>query len=252
MVFMPDATTRGHGSVLRPADAVADLRHRGRRHPPAVQPRPALHRRARPSSTSSTTGIGDTAYFGPEPEFFIFDDVRFNEGPNTSFYEIDSTEGRWNAGKGEGPNLGYKPAYKGGYFPAPPTDTLTDIRNEMALALEALGIPVEVHHHEVASGGQCELSHALQLAHQDGGLDHVVQVRRQERRPPPRQDRDVHAQADLRRQRLGHALPPVDLEGREEPVRRRQVRRPVRHGAELHRRPAQARPLVPAPSPTRA
>jgi glutamine synthetase len=105
-----------------------------------------------------TTGIGDTAYFGPEPEFFIFESVRFSEGPNTSSYEIDSTEGRWNAGKSDGPNLGYKPAFKGGYFPAPPTDTLTDIRNEMSLALEALGIPVEVHHHEVASGGQCELS----------------------------------------------------------------------------------------------
>ena len=105
------------------------------------------------------TGIGDTAFFGPEPEFFIFDDIRFAEAPNQSFFAIDSSEGRWNTGSKEyGPNLGYKPAHKGGYFPAPPIDSLTDIRNEMSLVLESVGIPVEVHHHEVASGGQCELS----------------------------------------------------------------------------------------------
>ena len=105
-----------------------------------------------------STGIGDTSYFGPEPEFFVFDEVRYSEGPNRSSYMVDSVEGRWNTDREEGPNLGYKPAHKGGYFPVPPTDTLTDLRTEMALMMEAVGIPVEVFHHEVASGGQCELS----------------------------------------------------------------------------------------------
>jgi glutamine synthetase len=106
-----------------------------------------------------STGIGDTAYFGPEPEFFVFDEVRYSEGPNRSSYIIDSIEGAWNSDREEsGGNLGYKPAHKGGYFPVPPTDTLTDLRIEMAMCLESLGIPVEVFHHEVASGGQCELS----------------------------------------------------------------------------------------------
>jgi glutamine synthetase len=106
-----------------------------------------------------STGIGDTAYFGPEPEFFVFDEVRYSEGPNRASYLVDSAEGIWNSDREEaGGNLGYKPAKKGGYFPVPPTDTLTDLRIEMAMTLEAVGIPVEVFHHEVASGGQCELS----------------------------------------------------------------------------------------------
>jgi glutamine synthetase len=105
-----------------------------------------------------TTGIGDTSYFGPEPEFFIFDEVRFSEGPNRSSYLVDSVEGAWNSDRAESPNLGYKPAHKGGYFPVPPTDTLADLRAEMALTIMGVGIPVEVFHHEVASGGQCELS----------------------------------------------------------------------------------------------
>ena len=106
-----------------------------------------------------STGIGDTAYFGPEPEFFVFDEVRYSEGPNRASYLVDSAEGIWNSDREEsGGNLGYKPPHKGGYFPVPPTDTLTDLRIEMAMTLESLGIPVEVFHHEVATGGQCELS----------------------------------------------------------------------------------------------
>ena len=171
-----------------------------------------------------STGIGDTSYFGPEPEFFVFDEVRYSEGPNRASYMVDSVEGAWNSGREESPNLGYKPAHKGGYFPVPPTDTLTDLRAEMAVTLEAVGITVEVFHHEVATGGQCELSMKFDSCSSHGRPDHVVQVRRQERRPQARQDRDVHAEADLRRQRLGHALPPVDLEGRQAPLRRRQVR----------------------------
>jgi glutamine synthetase len=104
-----------------------------------------------------STGIADTVYYGPEAEFFIFDDVRFDSQPNGSFYVVDSIEGRWNSGREENPNLGYKPRYKEGYFPVPPTDALVDLRNQMVLNLINCGIEVEAQHHEVASGGQCEI-----------------------------------------------------------------------------------------------
>lgn len=104
-----------------------------------------------------STGIADTAFFGPEAEFFIFDDVRFSSGENHSFYEVDSVEGRWNSGRDEGPNLGYKPRYKEGYFPVPPTDHFNDLRNEMVRVLMDCGLDVETQHHEVASGGQSEI-----------------------------------------------------------------------------------------------
>lgn len=105
----------------------------------------------------NSVGVGDTAYFGPEAEFFIFDDVRFDQTSNAGYYYVDSVEGRWNSGKEEGPNLGYKPNYKGGYFPVSPTDTSQDMRTEMLLTMAKCGVPIEKHHHEVATGGQCEL-----------------------------------------------------------------------------------------------
>ena len=105
-----------------------------------------------------STGLGDTAYFGPEAEFFVFDDVRFDQTESKAFYYVDSVEGRWNSGREEaGGNLGYKPRYKEGYFPVSPTDTLQDMRTEMLLTMAACGVPIEKHHHEVATGGQCEL-----------------------------------------------------------------------------------------------
>ncbi|MFQ5659069.1 MAG: type I glutamate--ammonia ligase [Gammaproteobacteria bacterium] len=104
-----------------------------------------------------STGIADTAYFGPEPEFFVFDDVRFAQDSSGGFYSVDSVEAIWNSGKEENPNLAYKPRHKEGYFPVPPHDTLQDIRSEMVLNIAATGIPVEVHHHEVATAGQCEI-----------------------------------------------------------------------------------------------
>ena len=104
-----------------------------------------------------STGIGDTAFFGPEAEFFVFDDIRFGGGSNHAFYSVDSVEGYWNSGRDEDPNLGYKPRHKEGYFPVPPHDTLQNIRTEMVLTMEEVGIEVEVHHHEVATGGQGEI-----------------------------------------------------------------------------------------------
>ena len=104
------------------------------------------------------TGLGDTAYFGPEPEFFIFDGVRWGDNMKGCFVKIDSEEAPWSsAAKIEGGNTGHRPGKKGGYFPVAPVDTFQDMRSEMCLILESMGIPVEVHHHEVAGQGQNEL-----------------------------------------------------------------------------------------------
>ena len=103
------------------------------------------------------TGIADTAFFGPEAEFFIFDDIRFDTNEHSSYYFLDSSEGKWNSGRDEKPNLGYKPNFKEGYFPVPPTDSLMDLRNEMTQNLLAAGLHVEAQHHEVATAGQSEI-----------------------------------------------------------------------------------------------
>ncbi|MBM4265488.1 MAG: type I glutamate--ammonia ligase [Deltaproteobacteria bacterium] len=105
-----------------------------------------------------TTGIGDVAYFGPEPEFFVFDDVRYSISQQHSFFHIDSREAGWNSGREEEfGNLGYKVRNKEGYFPVPPTDTMQDLRTEMVRLMEQVGIRVEKHHHEVATAGQAEI-----------------------------------------------------------------------------------------------
>src|SRR3989440_11017401 len=105
----------------------------------------------------TSTGIADTAYFGPEAEFFVFNDVRFEQDQRSAFYAVDSIEGIWNSGKDEGPNLGFKPRYKEGYFPVPPMDHFQDLRSQMILTMERVGIDVEVHHHEVGTAGQAEI-----------------------------------------------------------------------------------------------
>jgi glutamine synthetase len=105
-----------------------------------------------------STGIADQAYFGPENEFFVFDDVRWDDTMQGAFYSIDSSEGAWNSGRiYEGGNSGHRPTVKGGYFPVPPVDSLHDIRSAMCLALEEMGVETEVHHHEVGTAGQCEI-----------------------------------------------------------------------------------------------
>jgi glutamine synthetase type I len=105
-----------------------------------------------------SSGIGDTAYFGPEPEFFIFDSVEWKVDMSGSYCKVFSEEAAWSTGdKFEGGNLGHRPTVKGGYFPVPPVDSLNDIRAAMCIALEEIGVPVEVHHHEVATAGQCEI-----------------------------------------------------------------------------------------------
>ena len=156
MVVLPDPET----AVMDPFTAVPTLslicnildpitREQYTRDPRNVAEKAEAYLRA--------TGIADTAYFGPEPEFFIFDDVRFDFQPQCGYYFLDSIEGQWNMGRVEGPNLGYKSRYKEGYFPVPPTDQFMDIRTEMVLILEEMGIRVEAQHHEVATGGQAEI-----------------------------------------------------------------------------------------------
>ena len=103
------------------------------------------------------TGIADTAYFGAEAEFFIFDDIRFDLDEHSSFYCLDSIEGRWNSGRDERPNLGYKPRYNEGYFPVPPSDAFQNLRSEMVRIMEECGLHIEAHHHEVATAGQMEI-----------------------------------------------------------------------------------------------
>jgi glutamine synthetase len=104
----------------------------------------------------NATGIGDTAIFGAEAEFFIFDNIRFDQNAHAGFYFIDAEEGRWNSGR-EKDNLGYRPRYKEGYFPVPPTDHYQDLRAEMVETMIKCGLDIECHHHEVATGGQCEI-----------------------------------------------------------------------------------------------
>ena len=130
------------------------------REPYSRDPR---HLARRAEAYLKTTGIADTAYFGPEAEFFLFNDVRFNQTINSGYYYVDSDEGLWNTGaEREGGNKGYRVRNKEGYFPVPPTDTLQDIRSDMILKMMAAGIDIELHHHEVATGGQCEIDMRFQ------------------------------------------------------------------------------------------
>jgi glutamine synthetase len=106
----------------------------------------------------ASSGIGDTAYFGPENEFFIFDSVKWTETMGEVGYKIDSEEAAWSAGEHfEGGNMGHRPGVKGGYFPVPPVDSLQDMRSAMCLVMDEMGCPTEVHHHEVGTAGQCEI-----------------------------------------------------------------------------------------------
>ncbi len=188
------------------------------------------------------SGIADQAFFGPEPEFFIFDSVRFANDMGHTFFEVDSEEAHWNSKKKyEGGNTGYRPGLKGGYFPVAPTDSLHDIRAEMCKELMAAGQEVEVHHHEVANAGQCEIGTTFQHAGEEGRRTDDDEVHHPQRRAPQRQDRHLHAQAAGRRQRQRHARAPVAVQGRRQPVLRRRLRRPVADRAVVHRRHLQAR-----------
>jgi glutamine synthetase len=156
MLLIPDATT----AIVDPITEVPTLslvcdvvdpltRERYTRDPRYVATKAEAYLRS--------TRIADTSYWGPECEFYIFNGIRFAQDAHSAFYDIDSIEGAWNSGKDEGPNLGYKPRYKEGYFPVPPMDKLQDLRSKIVLKMIEAGISVEVHHHEVGTAGQTEI-----------------------------------------------------------------------------------------------
>ena len=157
MILMPDPTTAvmdpfmDDNTLIITCDIIEPATMQGyERDPRSVAKRAEAHLKS--------TGIADTAFFGPEPEFFILDDVRWGSDMSGSFYKIDSDESDWNTEKvyADG-NKGHRPSIKGGYFPVPPVDSLQDIRSAMCLTLEEMGQTTEVHHHEVATAGQCEI-----------------------------------------------------------------------------------------------
>jgi glutamine synthetase len=158
MILMPDAST----AVLDPFFEETTLNLRCNIIEPATMQgyeRDPRSLALRAEAYLKSTGIADGALFGPENEFFIFDSVKWHSGMNSTGYTIDSGAGAWNSGTDfpDRPNLGHRPGVKGGYFPVPPVDQLQDIRSAMCNALEEMGMVVEVHHHEVATGGQCEI-----------------------------------------------------------------------------------------------
>jgi glutamine synthetase len=143
--FMDETTLLVTCDVIEPADGKGY-----ERDPRSLAKRAEVYLRS--------TGIGDTVYFGPEPEFFIFDSVEWSVDMSGSSCKVFSSEAAWStAEKFEGGNMGHRPTVKGGYFPVPPVDSLQDIRSAMCIAMEQMGVDVEVHHHEVATAGQCEI-----------------------------------------------------------------------------------------------
>ena len=157
MILMPDPDTAvmdpfsDENSLILTCDVLEPSTGQGYERDPR-----SLARRA--EAYLKSTGIADTAYFGPEPEFFILDDVRWGSDMAGSFVKIDSEEAEWNSERiYQDGNMGHRPGVKGGYFPVPPVDSLHDIRAAMCLAMEEMGVTVEVHHHEVATAGQCEI-----------------------------------------------------------------------------------------------
>ena len=189
-----------------------------------------------------SSGLGDTAYFGPEPEFFVFDGVTWNTDMSGTFVKIKSEEASWSTGLDfEGGNTGHRPSVKGGYFPVPPVDSFQDMRSEMCLLMEQMGVPVEVHHHEVAGAGQLEIGTKFSTLVQRADWTQITKY-------------IIHNVAHaygktatfMPKPIVGdngsgmHA--PVHLEGRPEPVRGQRLRRPVGLRAVLHRRHHQARP----------
>lgn len=161
MIMMPDASTAvmdpfaDEPTLILTCDIIEPATGQGyERDPRSVANRAEAYLKS--------TGIADTAFFGPEPEFFIFDDVRWKTSMSGMSYEVDSDEAEWNSEKVyEDGNIGHRPGLKGGYFPVPPVDSLNDLRAAMCLAMEEMGVEVEVHHHEVATAGQCEIGTAF-------------------------------------------------------------------------------------------
>ena len=156
MILVPDPTTAYMDPTLEvpTLSLICNVFDPVTREPYTRDPR---HIAQKAEAYLKKTGIADISYWGPEAEFYIFDDVRFDQNASCGYYYIDSDEGAWNTGRQENPNLGYKLRHKEGYFPVPPADQQQDLRSEIILKLEQVGVPVEVHHHEVGTAGQGEI-----------------------------------------------------------------------------------------------
>ncbi len=156
MLVVPDASTAVVDPFMRhpTLSLICDIHDPITKEPYSRDPR-FVAKKA--EAYLKSTKIADTCYFGPEAEFFVFDDVRYDQQANGGFYRVDSNEGRWNSGREENPNLGYKLRHKEGYFPVPPNDSLQDLRTEMVVEMQNVGLVVEAQHHEVSTGGQCEI-----------------------------------------------------------------------------------------------
>src|SRR3569623_1322921 len=157
MLLVPDANTAfidpfyEESTLVLTCDVIAPADGKGYERDPR-----SLAKRA--EAYLKSPGLGDVSYFGPEPEFFVFDAVEWSVDMSGSYCKVFSSEASWSsADKFEGGNMGHRPSIKGGYFPVPPIDSLQDIRSAICIALEQMGVPVEVHHHEVANAGQCEI-----------------------------------------------------------------------------------------------
>ena len=153
----PDTAIMDPFTVVPTLSLVCNVAHPGPGGHKKPYSRDARYIASKAEAYLRSSGIADTSYFGPEAEFFIFDNVRFNSAENIQYAEIDSDEAHWNNSRNSTPNLGHRMRTKEGYFPVAPNDTLQDIRSEMVLTLEAIGIPVETHHHEVGGPGQAEI-----------------------------------------------------------------------------------------------
>ncbi len=241
MILLPDAST----AVLDPFTAdptlilVCDILDPATMQAYGRDPR-GVAKRA--EAYLKASGIADQAFFGPEPEFFIFDSVRWNNEMGHTFFEVDSEEAHWNSKKKyEGGNTGYRPGLKGGYFPVAPTDSLHDIRAEMCKELMAAGQEVEVHHHEVANAGQCEIGTKFNTL--VAKADELLMMKYIIKNVAHRNGKTA---TFMPKPLVGdngsrHARAPVAGQGRREPVLRRRLRRPEPDGAVVHRRHLQAR-----------
>ena len=189
-----------------------------------------------------STGIGDTCFMGPEIEFFIFDDIRFDQTPNSGYYHIDSIEGQWNRGREEKPNLGYKLRYKEGYFPVPPADQMMNIRNEMMQTLIDCGISIEAQHHEVGTAGQAEID--MKFDSLVTMADKVMLYKYIIKNVATKYGKTVTCMPKPLFGDNGSGMHThfSHLEGRDAAVCRQRLRGPERHGPVRDRRPVEARP----------
>ena len=188
--------------------------------------------------------MADTAYFGPEAEFFIFNDIRFDQNSHEGYYYIDSVEGIWNTGKDEGPNLGFKPRHKEGYFPIPPMDHFQDLRSEMILTMEKMGIEIEVQHHEVGTAGQAEIDMRFDTLLTMADKLMLYKYVREERGPRANGYTATFMPKPLYGDNGSGMHVHSSLWSGGEPLFcfRARLRRPFGHGPLVHRRPAKARP----------